>query len=740
MNQHNKKRRICGVVAAQAADIEQRQILQGVIEQAQSADMDVAVFSNIYNPEKPNSALLCENSIYDLILSPELDGIILISEVILNKALQQSIKEKLISQRHIPIVVIGTEISDFALPNFTFINTSDENDIEAITDHLIEVHGFTDIDIITGHKELNASHSRVRGYRKSLKKHGIPFNRNKVYFGDFWMNSGQALAQRYIKSELPFPEAILCANDYMAYGLLDDFLAHDVHVPEDVTVVGYEYIRERLYHSPILTTYQRNRKGVGAEAVRILQQKINGGSYEINTGFAGEIICGNSCDCGIKGEQFNQELTSVRKEQIYSLLNLFSQFEQRLTECRSMRDYITVCQEFCYLIRDVYGIYLCLYENWCTSGDDTGMMNCYRVMGPDSLSDVQVFFNQYEMSVLFSHFTKPAAYYFNPLFFSDRVLGYIVLLYDSPDTYDHIFRNWVKAASNALEFLRMKNDISYLLQCQNLSVYQDSVTGLYNRKGFEYAVTSIISTLESEQKFMLLLLKTDLFSAKSQFSKQDKKMKLSLEIADAVKRLMHWDNDICGRINDNVYAFACFSGADEDYSELLVDKLKTILIHKPLYMSERGMHTFVCSAGLYSTAEFDLDSAFQGISAALNEKTKEIAENLALPQYSNLQELRNTIYSNPLVNHPAEEICQTLCFSIGHFRNLYKKYFGISYHQDCIYSKISTAKYLLCTTSMSITAIAAKCGYEDEKYFMRLFQKFTSRTPNQYRALFQFSI
>jgi len=43
------------------------------------------------------------------------------------------------------------------------------------------------------------------------------------------------------------------------------------------------------------------------------------------------------------------------------------------------------------------------------------------------------------------------------------------------------------------------------------------------------------------------------------------------------------------------------------------------------------------------------------------------------------------------------------------------------------------AKYLLLTTSLSLPAIAFKCGYEDDKYFMRQFRQFTGTTPNSYR-------
>ena len=47
------KRLLFGVIAAQIADTEQKQLLQGILTQAQTISANVAVFSNIYNPKEP---------------------------------------------------------------------------------------------------------------------------------------------------------------------------------------------------------------------------------------------------------------------------------------------------------------------------------------------------------------------------------------------------------------------------------------------------------------------------------------------------------------------------------------------------------------------------------------------------------------------------------------------------------------------------------------------------------------
>ena len=108
----------------------------------------------MYNPNESPELFIAENKIYELVLSNELDGIILISEAFINNQLRDNIKSKLMKLKNIPIIIIGTLLDDFSSDNVFFINTNDDEDIESVTDHLIDVHGFDNIDIITGYEQL----------------------------------------------------------------------------------------------------------------------------------------------------------------------------------------------------------------------------------------------------------------------------------------------------------------------------------------------------------------------------------------------------------------------------------------------------------------------------------------------------------------------------------------------------------------------------------------------------------
>ncbi|MBR1555297.1 MAG: phosphoserine phosphatase, partial [Oscillospiraceae bacterium] len=106
--QEEKNLRI-GVITAQASQSEQRQLLDGVLSQAQKLNIATAVFSNIYNFQKYYAGTEVENKIYDLIVSERIDGVILTAESILNPELQQYIYQK-ITSRNVPVVVTGAVI------------------------------------------------------------------------------------------------------------------------------------------------------------------------------------------------------------------------------------------------------------------------------------------------------------------------------------------------------------------------------------------------------------------------------------------------------------------------------------------------------------------------------------------------------------------------------------------------------------------------------------------------------
>jgi len=78
------------------------------------------------------------------------------------------------------------------------------------------------------------------------------------------------------------------------------------------------------------------------------------------------------------------------------------------------------------------------------------------------------------------------------------------------------------------------------------------------------------------------------------------------------------------------------------------------------------------------------------------------------------------------------ELAERFSVSEPHFRTLFKEYTGLSPRKFIIILRISEAKNLL-TRNNTIKQVAARVGYEDLFYFMRLFRQFVGVSPGVWR-------
>lgn len=87
-------------------------------------------------------------------------------------------------------------------------------------------------------------------------------------------------------------------------------------------------------------------------------------------------------------------------------------------------------------------------------------------------------------------------------------------------------------------------------------------------------------------------------------------------------------------------------------------------------------------------------------------------------------------YEKPL---QATEIARNIGMSYGYFSRCFHDVIGEPFSEYCIHVRIKRAKALLETTSQTVQSIASAVGYQDEKYFSRIFKKFTGMSPSEFR-------
>lgn len=715
---------IIGIIAAEVNSIEQRQIAKGIISRAQECGYKTVVLSNLYNPYEYSEALALENDVYQLMLSDQLCALILVEEFVISEKLRELICELLGKRTDIPVVILGIYIKELDRPNVCFIDTDDEADMAEIIRHLVETHNLTKIDILTGFRNNDGAERRVQGYRRTLESHGLPYDPARVHYGNFWFDSGQTLAEQYLNGTYEMPEAVACANDFMAFGMLDIFLKNKVRVPEDIIVMGYEFIHERIYHSPRLSTYYRDRFSLGQTAITILDDQLNGREPAPFRAPHGKWALGESCGCGTDPDQLREELEVMRTKQQYEKWNVLGTLEQQLTLCSNLDEFIDVLGKHQYLVRWVQNMFLCLYENWYDTASDKpiGMLNCRSVM-PWNKYQAPVTCSSTDFSALYANSPDTAVHYYLPLFFEKHHFGFYVLEYHEPDAYDDTFRSWMKSVSIGLAFLCMKNDIRYLIQCQNLSEQHDALTGLLNQRGAEKSLA--VRMADSAQPVYAIALKIGVFQSKTQSEQTD-----FLQKTADILRTFATQSGICCRIDTQLFVCAGFPCTTEQECKMLQNKLFSILLHSTNLLETTGMESVLCCSAQFDP-EKPAKEGFEHLKDMLAAESAQLAAQKSSPHSGVLFSVRNRLYSTLAMT--AENICKEYSFSAGYFRQIYKDCFGISFHQDAICARISRAVHLLSTTVMSISAIAEECGYEDYNYFLRQFQKVTGRTPGQFR-------
>ena len=130
-----------------------------------------------------------------------------------------------------------------------------------VADHLFQ-QGARKIAYLSGAIDSQDNTERMRAFINQAAKHNLKVT---CYQGNFTEVSGYAVADDLMKlNELP--EAIFCANDQMAIGLINALAKNGKKVPDDILVVGFDDIPISRFMKPTLTTVSTSRNAWGAEA------------------------------------------------------------------------------------------------------------------------------------------------------------------------------------------------------------------------------------------------------------------------------------------------------------------------------------------------------------------------------------------------------------------------------------------------------------------------------------------
>jgi LacI family transcriptional regulator len=179
--------------------------------------------------------------------------------------------QALVAQK-VPLVVVDRDYP--GLPVNAVLPENSHGGWQA-ANHLIGL-GHRRIACIAGPTNAVSSNERVKGYRKALEDSGLPLDESLIIHGNFEYAGGYQAGIQLLEHKDP-PTAIFACNDLMAVGAISACHEANLHVPGDLSIVGFDDIRLATFTTPPLTTVMQPKSEIAVTTTNLLLERIRFG-------------------------------------------------------------------------------------------------------------------------------------------------------------------------------------------------------------------------------------------------------------------------------------------------------------------------------------------------------------------------------------------------------------------------------------------------------------------------------
>lgn len=253
------------------------------------------------------------NVIYDFVCHQNVDALVIASSVLYGNLARPEFESFCFRYQSLPLVSIGVPIE--GIPS-VLINGG--IGLKQVVRHLINDHQRRRIAFIKGPEGHDEAEARFQAYQEALKENGIDYDPDLVVSGDFTVYPVEGAIKLLLDQRKVSFDAVVAANDVMAFGVLDILRQRGIRVPEEVAVTGFDNGIRAKYSNPSLTTVKQPIYEHTKKALEMALELING-KCPSNVVLDTEMVVRESCGClsetmqSFGLEQKDLELNSIVK-------------------------------------------------------------------------------------------------------------------------------------------------------------------------------------------------------------------------------------------------------------------------------------------------------------------------------------------------------------------------------------------------------------------------------------------
>ena len=257
-------RRIIGLLVSDIQNPFAMEIIRGVEDIAQRNGYLVILGNSNDDPVKERQ--------YVEVLSAEP-----VAGAIVKPARERNFPLRLFRDRGIPVVTVDRRLVDHSVDTVLIDNSGAAREAVA---HLI-ANGYRRIGMVTGPLDTTTGRGRLLGYQQALRDAHMDHDPALESDGPYTQASGRLRAGALLDMT-PRVDAIVTANNRLTTGVLEALHDHNLRVPDDIAVVGFDEVPWVTPGTAPLTTITQPAYEIGTTAaLRLLQRLQEGGPLAV---------------------------------------------------------------------------------------------------------------------------------------------------------------------------------------------------------------------------------------------------------------------------------------------------------------------------------------------------------------------------------------------------------------------------------------------------------------------------
>lgn len=341
--------------------------VRAFVREAHSRGYGVLVFNSGFDTNTHPSTLTEAScaSVFDLIPFQYTDLVVVMHETIGNRIVSDMIAA--IAKEHRTPLLSYDGVMDGVPSVYSYSDQA----FGDLLEHVFGTHRCKKVDLLTGIRGHYGSESMVSSYKAALRRHHLPFDEERLGYGNYQERRADGIAESFLSYDTP--DAIVCASDEMAIAVCAVLRRHGLRVPEDVIVTGSDGIVMEQFHSPRLTTCRKDYAKLSAAACDTAEMILSGEDVPEMLRVEPLLHISESCGCCVTEHRDQNEVIRALWHKLQLCISQESEEHSLLggmleRKSPNVIDYLDVMSG-----RIPENSYLCLRDSLCAELTDSSL-------------------------------------------------------------------------------------------------------------------------------------------------------------------------------------------------------------------------------------------------------------------------------------------------------------------------------------------------------------------------------